>query len=191
MKKKQKKVHKYLKISIFIFVTLSLLVYFYGVNFINFLGYEQINYVENQNKMILIHKPVLDELNLDYTDTNVERAYCLGGKENKNHIIIDDIAELEGVNLTEISVRGGKDTSCNLNGKFIGILHFHLRSVQIRNYGKDICVPSANDVFNFGAMSEKFSPNFKLSIIMCNKNKLLVSNWEEGVFVPLNWKIIN
>jgi len=188
MAKKKNKFIFIKRTSLTVFLILFIF-FFLGDNIINLLGFERVNYIKEQKKIILIHTDVINELNYKYKNTEIERGFCLMGVNKEDRIIINSISEFRNIKADESSIQLHDNSKCDVRDEdMLGMLHFHLRSVQISNYGIPICRPSPNDLFNFGVWSEHFKPTFKLSIIMCGKSKLVINDFQESVYKPLRWE---
>ena len=188
VKRKNKNIIIILKRISLVFALLFTFIFIFGNNVINILGFEKIDYINNQNKQIIIDKDIINKLNIDYKTTKTERVYCLEGREDMNNIYLDEIKEMNDVEMSENRISFNDNSDCKIDKKkFKALLHFHLRSFQIKNYGAENCNPSINDMFNYGYMSSVY-PSLKLNMIMCNKNKILIQNYEEENMRGLRWQ---
>src|SRR3990167_1838294 len=101
VKRKSRDIIIILKRISLMFALLFTFIFIFGNNIINIFGFEKIDYIDTQNKQIIINKDIINKLNEDYETTKTERVYCLEGREDKNNIYLDVIKEIDNVEMSE------------------------------------------------------------------------------------------
>ena len=146
----------------------------------------------NDGKTIIFKEELIEQLNNDYKNSDVEKAYCLGGETEENKILINKVDEI-------ITKESGTKTHITLEGEcpnvededLVGILHFHPKDFFIGGwFNLYKCYMSKEDILVFGKLLEtnQITPNhMEISIIQCGKNKFLIID-EDDVHKSLNWK---
>ena len=193
-----KKFTKNKLLALNLILILFLLFIFVDANFIreNIFPYSSdsltLNYDKYQAKEILIKKDVINELNYRYQNTDVEIAFCLGGKEYDDRIIITKVEEMMNTVNTLDSVVMKDNSKCRTikNNEMLGLLHFHLSLKNTNEFEIKSCKPSDRDFVVFGVFLNTYSSNFKLNIVQCWENTLYISNYYEDSLKPMMWSVV-
>lgn len=151
------------------------------------LNMESIDYRED--KTILIKEDVIKTLNQEYKKSEVERAFCIGGKKVDDNTIeinkVDELITKEKGTITEIQYSGGECKNIK-DEEFLGIIHFHINLLRWKHFGKiPLCYLSAPDYIVHGQFIN-MNEDYILSGLQCGKDKFIFISSD----IPYkSWKI--